>query len=148
VVIIRVGLLPTYETPAESRAFATCKADAFAAPLAFIPIEFWTKGTNELSLLELALAAAYRKVDREDLAAFVEGGKRYQRLDHLLKGICPKFRTMRAFRRCFETERRDWPKNRSAWRESLLNQFKDDAGLLRILAEEKCRKEKDAGSSA
>lgn len=132
---------------ADFRSLATSKADAFAAPLAFVPLEFWSKGTNELSLLEKALAAAYHKLGRDDLALFVEKGKRYQRLDQLLKGATPPFRFVRAFKRCFVTEEKGSLKNDQVWRLSVLERFKHDKGLIKLLAADSVRKGSAPGGS-
>lgn len=127
------------------RARSTSKADAFAAPLGFMPAEFlW--GYNGLSLLELALAAAYRRLDRGDLASFVERGKRYQRLDDLLFGAFPSFSKLKALRQCFEDLQQDWPTKQSHWSRYALNAFQRDERMLKLIAEAQARKAAKLGA--
>jgi hypothetical protein len=71
----------------DSRAATTCKADAFAAPFAFLD-RAYRQGDNNLTSLEAALASAYDSLGRSDLGDFVRTGKKYQRLTDMLQG-CP-----------------------------------------------------------
>ena len=72
---------------ADCRATTTCKADAFAAPFAFLN-RGYGQGSNNLTTLDNALASAYDILGRPDLGDFVRRGKKYQRLTDLLQG-CP-----------------------------------------------------------
>jgi len=124
----------------DQRSRTTSKADAFAAPLGFIPIEFFY-GDNDLSLLEIALAAAYRTLGREDLAKFVVNGKRYQRLDNLLHGDFPSFGAMKALRACFDDPQQDWPKRHGEWDLYLKERYKGDEGMVKLAAMDRARRE-------
>ena len=123
------------------RSFATSKADAFAGPLGFVPIEFF-HGNNNLSLLEMALAAAYRKLERPDLASFVERGKLYQRLDSLLHGMFPSWGKIKALRACIDDPQEHWPTTSYGdWKRYLNEKYKADEGVLRLVAAERARRE-------
>lgn len=84
-------------------------------------------------MLEKALAAAYQTLGRDDLAAFVANGKKYQRLDYLLNGYAPRFRFVRALKRSFVVEEDGSLKNESVWRESALERFSSDPGVIKLL---------------
>jgi hypothetical protein len=119
---------------------ATSKADAFAAPWGFVANEFW-HGNNNLSLLEIALAAAYRRLGRPDLAAFVENGKIYQRLDFLLQGGYPDYGKIKRFRACMDDPQQDWPKWLHEWNGYLSEKYKEDEGVKKLMAVQHAREE-------
>ena len=89
-----------------------------------------------MSLLETALAAAYRRLERPDLAAFVENGKLYQRLDFLLWGADPSFSKLCGLRGCMDGPQEYWPKNLYEWEKFMAEKYREHDSVIGLRAAE------------
>lgn len=107
--------------------------------MGFVAKEFF-RGNNNPSLLEVTLAAAYRRLGRDDLAGFAEQGKRYQWLDFLLHGVHPSFQKLAGLRTCVDHPQEDWPTRLGEWNAYVTAKYKDDEGVGKLQAAEQARR--------
>lgn len=119
------------------RAYTTCKAQAFAAPIAFVGDAFWD-GNNELCPREIALVDAYERLERLDLADLVRNGKKFQRLSFLLSGQQTDVVDLNGTRKAFLNLADDvegMPTSMDEWIEASRNRYSRDEGV-RLLKED------------
>lgn len=92
--------------------------------------------SNGLCPFEIALINAYNHLGRPDLAAFVEKGKKFQRVYDSLDGSFQSVERRNAIRRAFlglqkgEVE----PRNEEEWLRRAVERYKDDSGLQQLLS--------------
>lgn len=115
----------------------TSKAEAFASPCMMWPVAEFYDGSNDLCADELRFAAIFREKGREDLAAYVTGGRKIQRFFFALGPDVSSldqstFRNLFAgLRRALDDEDVDWEQ----WKCKSLEKWNDDqllAGLTRL----------------
>lgn len=118
------------------RAYTTCKAQAFAAPIGFITGSFFA-GRNVLCPREKALVNAYEKLGRPDMAEHVRKGKKFQRLAFLLDGRQLDWMELVGIRNAFlgiPDRAPDQPTTMDEWIKASTERYQHDVGLKRILA--------------
>lgn len=118
------------------RAYTTCKAQAFAAPIGFITGSFFA-GSNVLCPREKALINAYEKLGRPDMAEHVRKGKKFQRLAFLLDGRQLDWMELVGIRNAFldiPDRAPNQPAAMDEWIKAATERYQHDAGLKRILA--------------
>jgi hypothetical protein len=119
-----------------NRAYTTCKAQAFAAPIGFVSDPFFY-GKNSLCPREVALINAYEKLGRPDMAQLVRKGKKFQRLSFVLNGRQIDPVELLAIRAAFldlPDGVTGQPTTMAEWIRVASERYQDDAGLKRILS--------------
>jgi hypothetical protein len=130
----------------DARTGSTTKAAAFASPKWTYETEAYIAGDNSLTPEEQSLIEAYETQGRPDLAECVGGGRRYQRLDHLLFIWVPTYGEERALgqltgmRRAFLGEEITVPTSLKDWIEWAKEVQKGDPELEAVIKlDESCR---------
>ncbi|WWD08795.1 hypothetical protein V865_006908 [Kwoniella europaea PYCC6329] len=117
--------------------YTTTKYEEFISPSGYLPDEFF-QGTNDsLSTLETALMEAYISFERPDLAACVKNGRKYHRLNDMLKWMMFVPAHLDGLYRAFNELPDATPARTQTVHErvlELVEKYKDNAGLKYLLA--------------
>ncbi|WVF66851.1 hypothetical protein IAT40_001593 [Kwoniella sp. CBS 6097] len=118
-------------------AYTTNKEDAFCSPIGWVHKDFLNGKNDQLSSPEQALVQAYVDQGRLDLAECVRNGRKYHRLTGFMRDMTTNIQTLNATRRAFLGQPDDHPgqpNTREEWLALKKEEFKDDEGLKRLLA--------------
>lgn len=131
----------------DNRTGTTTKAAAFASPKWAHNTDAWTAGDNSFTPEEEFLCEAYQNQGRPDLADCVRGGRRYQRLDHLLFNWVPYWGekeavgSLNALRKAFIDDDTHLPKTLPEWVKWAKGMQEGDPELAAVVElDEKCRR--------
>ncbi|KAK6907106.1 hypothetical protein I203_101095 [Kwoniella mangroviensis CBS 8507] len=117
--------------------YTTTKFEAFIAPAGYLPDEFF-RGTNDsLSTLEVALMEAHISFDRPDLTDCVKKGRKYHRLNDMLKWMMFVPAHLDGMYRAFNETPDPTPAKTQTVQErvlELVEKYRDNAGLKYLLA--------------
>lgn len=120
----------------DSRAYTTCKAEAFAAPIGLIDNSL-PGDSNILSYQEEALASVYEsELGRPNLALIVRKGKKYQHLSSIiLFGMWLLPQSLNALRRAFLDlpDGIEEPQTEEEWVANCIGRYRFDSGLQTLL---------------
>ena len=112
------------------------KEDAFSSPCMMWPVAEFYDGSNELTDDELRFAGIFRERGRSDLAGYVTGSRKVQRLFFALGATsdCPNdYRTFvdlcTGLKRAFGSEEEGWEE----WKAKALERWKSDELLQALL---------------
>ncbi|WWC99070.1 hypothetical protein V866_005964 [Kwoniella sp. B9012] len=116
--------------------YTTTKYEAFISPSGYLPDEFF-QGTNDsLSTLETALMEAYISFERPDLADCVKNGRKYHRLNDMLKWMMFVPAHLDGLYRAFNELPDATPARTQTVQErvlELVEKYKDNAGVMYLL---------------
>lgn len=119
---------------ADSRAYTTCKAEAFSTPIALIDYElFYTLDTYKIRGQELLFIEELERQGRPDLADCVRNGRKFQHLNRLI-GWLPDIFDVRMMMEGFTGDRGP-EETISEWKARMQARFADNEVVKRLVAE-------------